>query len=317
MTTINFKRVFIFSAICCLLNTVFFGCQKHPLYKETKILMGTFVEVISPYREAADIVFKEMRRVEDLLSRYKENSEVSRLNKDGKLKVSPETFYVIKKTKEFFYQSAGAFDITSAPLADLWGFSAKDFRIPQEEDIQKVLPLIGSDKIILHESEFVVEFKTPGTKIDLGAVGKGFALDCSVKKLKERRIQSCLINAGGQVYALGTRYGSPWKIGIVDPRKRGLRDILKLSNKSVSTSGDYEQYFLKDGKRYAHIFNPKTGRPADSKVVSVTVIADDGLTADALSTAIFVLGKRKGEELAKRFPNVEARIIEDKDVPHS
>jgi thiamine biosynthesis lipoprotein len=293
------------------------GCQHQPLYKDTQVLLGTFVQVTSPEKEAPEIVFTEIRRIEALLSRYKEDSEISRLNKSGKLKVSPETFFVVKKAKEFWSISEGAFDITVASLVDIWGFNRKDFHIPESGLIKKNLILIGSDKIILHEEEYMIEFKTPGTRIDLGAIGKGFAMDCAVKKLKEHNIHSCLINAGGQVYCLGTKYGLAWRIGVISPRKNGVQDYLTLTGKSVSTSGGYEQYFVKEGKRYSHIFNPKTGYPADSGIISVTVIADDGLTADALSTAIFVLGKAKGEQLLRQFPGAKTRIIEDKDVSYN
>ena len=120
-------------------------------------------------------------------------------------------------------------------------------------------------------------------KIDLGGIAKGFALDCAIKKLKEHNINNCLINAGGQVYALGDKLGKPCKIAIKDPRQPGISGTLELNNQSVSTSGDYEQFFLKNGKRYCHIIDPKTGYPADTQIFSVTVIANDGLTADALS----------------------------------
>ncbi|MGD0336375.1 MAG: FAD:protein FMN transferase [Candidatus Omnitrophota bacterium] len=305
------------SVVLLISFTLLCGCQRRPLYKETRVLMGTFVQVTSPEKEAPEIVFAEIRRIEALLNRYKEDSEISRLNKIGRLRVSHETFLVVKKAKEFWAISEGAFDITVAPLVDIWGFNRKDFHIPEPGLIKKNLALVGSDKIILHEEEDMVEFKTPGTRIDLGAIGKGFAIDSAVRKLKEHNIHSCLINAGGQVYALGTKYGLPWRIGVISPRKNGVRDLLKLTGKSVSTSGDYEQYFVKEGKRYSHIFNPKTGYPADSGVISVTVIADDGLTADALSTAIFVLGKAKGEQLLREFPGVEARIIEEEYAPHN
>jgi thiamine biosynthesis lipoprotein len=276
--------------------------------------MGTFVEVVSPDKEAPKIVFAEIRRIENLLSSYKPESEVSRLNAAGELKVSPETFWIIKRSCEFSRASAGAFDITVAPLVDLWGFSNKNFRIPQEEEIKKVLLRVGWEKIVLQEKDNVVKFSLPGMKIDLGAIAKGYALDCAARKLKARGIKNCLINAGGQVYALGDKSGVPWRIGIRDPRKKEIRETLKLKNRSASTSGDYEQFFIKDGGRYAHIIDPKTGRPARSGIISVTVIAPEATSADALSTAMFVLGKEKAQALAKRFSQTEIRICENKDI---
>lgn len=279
------------------------------LYQNNRLLMGTFWEVVSPDKEAGRIVFTEVSRIEQLLSKYQEDSEVFRLNRIGKLKVSPDTFYIIKKSKEFWQASDGVFDITVAPLVDLWGFTNQEYKVPSEDLIKAALKLVGCDKIILHEKDNVVEFKFPGMKIDLGAIAKGFALDCAVKKLKENNINSCLINAGGQVYALGEKSGHPWKIAIQNPREPKITGTLVLKNKSASTSGDYEQFFLKNGRRYCHIIDPKTGYPVASGISSVSVVTDSALEADALSTAIFVLGKEKGEELLKKFPQTVAKIF--------
>ncbi|MFA5286927.1 MAG: FAD:protein FMN transferase [Candidatus Omnitrophota bacterium] len=292
----------------------YFFIQKNSLekrlYQEKRVMMGTFVEVISPQKKAPKIVFDEINRIEGLLSKYNPESEVSKLNKFGTIKASPETFYVIKKSKEFYSLSNGAFDITVAPLMDLWGFTDRKYFMPPEEKIREVLKLVGSDKIILQDSSFVIQFKTPGMKIDLGAIAKGYAVDCAIKKIRDSGIKNCLINAGGQIYCLGNRFGKPWIVAIKNPRANGLVNYLKLENRAISTSGDYEQFFIKDKKRYAHIINPRTGFPSENSILSITVIATDGLTADALSTSIFVLGKEKGEELAKKLGKIELKIIE-------
>jgi len=296
------------------------------LYRDNRVLMGTFFEVTSVDKRAAEIVFNEVQRLEGLLSKYQETSEISILNRTGKLKVSPETFYILKKSKEFWQVTNGAFDITVAPLVKLWGFTPLELprrgaplltgpirqsvEAPNDRQIKSALGLVGSDKIILQENNSVVEFKLPGVNLDLGAIAKGYALDCAAKKLKEKNIKNCLINAGGQVYALGSRLNKPWRVAIKNPREGGVGEILELTNQSASTSGDYEQFFLKNGKRYCHIINPKTGYPADSGISSVTVIADQGLTADALSTAIFVAGKDKAAALVKQFNNLKTIIKE-------
>jgi len=302
------------------------------LYQDKRVMMGTFVEVISPQQKATEIVFNEITRIENLLSKYKPDSEVSRLNKLGALKVSPETFFIINKSKEFYLLSDGAFDITIAPLMDLWGFtdrpqghglasdsqSHRRFSVPSEGKIKEALKLVGTDKIILRDSDNMIQFKLPGMKIDLGAIAKGYALDCAVNKLRGEGVTSCLINTGGQIYCLGDKFGKPWNIALQNPVKAGrFIDYLKLKDKAVATSGDYEQYFLKGSKRYGHIFNPKTGYPAESRVSSVTVIAQDSLTADALSTSIFVLGKVKGELLAAKFKGLKTEIIEEKNVQNN
>ncbi len=285
------------------------GCNNRGLYKDTQILMGTTVEVVSPNPEAAKIAFDEMRRIENLLSKYKDNSEVALLNSKGELRLSPEAFYIIKKSKEFWQQSDGAFDITVAPLVDLWGFTQQSYRIPSDAEIQKTLRCVGSDKIIFNDKNNMVKFKVLGLRIDLGAIGKGFAVDCAVKKLKERGIKSCLVNAGGHIYCLGGKSGGPWKIALQHPRKPGFAGYLKLKDRAIATSGDYRQFFLQGSKRYAHILNPKTGYPADSGVISASVTAPDCLTADAIATAVCVLGKDRGQELAGKFKGVELTII--------
>ena len=278
------------------------------MYKDSQLMMGTVVEVISPDKQAAGIVFKEMERIENLLSFYKHNSEISRLNKQGRLEASEETIFVIRKAGQFWQATQGAFDITIAPLVKLWGFYDKRYRVPGDSEIKDTLNFIGFDKIKIDDN--IIEFKSAGMNIDLGAIAKGFALDCAVEKLKLAGINSALLNAGGDIYCLGARFGHPWRVAIKAGREKDFTEYLELKDKAVATSGDYEQYFFVDNVRYCHILNPKTGRPVDSGVVSISVIADDCLTADALATSIFVLGKDKGKELAKRF-DAQVRIIED------
>jgi thiamine biosynthesis lipoprotein len=301
----------LFGIWCLVLGILLSGCQaEKPLYKEHRVALGTFVHVVSENKEAAKIVFEEIERIDGLLSKYRPESEVSRLNESGELKVSAETFYVIKKALEFWRESGGAFDITIGPLMDLWGFTTQEYNIPEPQRIAEVLKGIGSDKIYLNETDNVINFLNSGMKIDLGGIAKGYAIDCAVKKLKEAKISTCLINAGGNVYGLGEKFGQFWKIAIQDPRQPGTIQPFGLKNQCVATSGDYEQSFFSEGKRYSHIMNPRTGSPADAGLSSVTVIAPDCLTADSLSTAIFVLGKEKGEALAGKFAGVKVQFIE-------
>lgn len=300
--------------IGCTAATVYFtGCNNIAtgrLYSEKRVAMGTFVEVISCESRALYIAFDEIRRIEKLLSKYDQNSEVWKLNRSGRLKASPETFYIIKQAKEFYTLTNGAFDITVGPLVDLWGFADKKYSLPSENKIKSALKLIGSDKIILHEKDNVIQFEFPGMKIDLGAIAKGYAVDCAVNRLKDAGIKSALINAGGQVYCLGSKFSKPWKVAIRDNPNNPSRDkYLYLQDKAVSTSGDYEQFFTDKQKVYGHIFDPKTGYPKPADFFSVTVIADDATTADFLSTAIFVLGEKDGLALAAKFKGVEVKIV--------
>jgi len=289
------------------------GCQRtQPLYKDSQLMMGTIIEVISPDRNAAGIAFSEIRRIDDLLSRFKDDSEISRLNREGRLRVSPDTLLVIKKSGQFWQATQGAFDITAAPLIELWGFYDRDYRLPSDSEIQERLALIGFDKIKIDGN--MVEFKIDGMKIDLGAIAKGFAIDCAVQELRQAGIDSALLNAGGDIYCLGDKRGIPWSVAI----RTGVNLIssgdLKLKDKAVATSGNYEQYFSVDGVRYSHILNPRTGKPAETDSASVTVIADDCLTADALATSVFVMGKDSASKLAERF---NARIMTYADVQNN
>jgi len=286
------------------------GCQERPLYRELRILMGTFVEVVSPERDAANIAFEEIKRVEGMLSKYRSESEVSRLNRAGKLNVSPEVVYIMKKAREFWQASGGAFDVSIGPLLDIWGFTDKQFRLPKNAEIEAAMRLVGFDKITIDEAAATVWFRASGMRIDLGAIAKGYAVDCAVRRLREKGVKSCVINAGGDIYCLGDRFGKSWTVAVRDPYSKGNVEHLKLKDNAVATSGDYEQFFLVGDKRYSHIFDPRTGYPADTGIASVTVIAPDCLTADALATAIIVLGQKDADKLVQKFPGVELRIIE-------
>lgn len=297
-------------AACLFLCVLSCGCQNKQLYQDNRVMMGTFVEVISPDKQAADIVFQEIKRMESILSKYNPDSEIAKLNRAGEVTAGPDTFYILEKAYYFWQVSDGAFDVTVGPLVNLWGFSDKKYYLPDRAEIKKTLGLVGSDKISFDNSNNMVKLKLSGMKIDLGGIAKGYALDCAVKKLTANNIKSCLINLGGQIYCLGNRFGRPWRIAIQAARNSGTREIIELKNLGISTSGDYEQYFIIDNKRYCHILNPKTGCPAESGIKSVTVIAPSNLEADALSTAIFILGKTSGEALAKKFPQVQVKIYE-------
>lgn len=302
------KKISVF-----LISIVFLlaACSGGKMHKDTQLLMGTFVEVISPDGRSAKIVFDEFKRVEDLISKYKETSEVSSLNKNGKIVASEEFFYIIKRSKSFYKASNGAFDITVGPLMNAWGFTDKNYRLPRKQELKKIKPLIGSDKIILDESLKTIEFQEPGMKIDLGGIGKGYAIDCAVNKLKLNGVDSCLINAGGQVYCLGNKFGNPWKVAVKQPRSNGLTHKIELVDSGASTSGDYQQFFVSSGKRFSHIMDPRTLEPECSGVVSVTVIGKEATVCDALSTSILVLGKDKGQVLADKFPDYKVIIIEE------
>ncbi len=291
------------------------ACSKNNYSKRSEFLMGTVVEITCADQRAIDIAFNEIKRVEKLLSKYIPESEVSKLNEFGKLKVGPDLLHVLKKAKEFYLVSNGAFDVTVGPLVDIWKKAIKNNILPKSEDIKKAKQLVGFDKVLLDEKELTVAFLKEGIEIDLGAIGKGYAVDCAIKKVRDFGIQSCIIAVAGDIYCLGDKNGEPWQVGIQHPRNnKELLDVLSLKDQAVSTSGDYQQMFIVGDKRYFHIIDPHTGYPAESMVVSATVLAQDCLTADALATTIFVLGKEKGLDLVNYFKNTRALIYTEDEV---
>ena len=282
------------------------GCQPFELHTDTHVLMGTFVEVISPDERAAGIVFDEVKRIEKLLSKYDPESEISRFNRTGHLKASADTYDILKISREFWRETHGAFDITVGPLLDIWGFTKKDYRQPSEAQILETMKKVGTDKLVFDDAQQAVTAGVPGMKLDLGAIAKGYALDRAAQKLRSAGITSCLINAGGQVLALGHKSLQPWVIGIRDPGGKPAKRHVMLTDQSASTSADYEQYFTFGRKRYGHIFDPKTGYPVQSDIRSVTVIASSATTADALSTSLYALDKDARDALIKKHPDAMA-----------
>lgn len=300
-------RYIVISGLFLLLLT---GCQERELYSQRQLLLGTVVEVISPYQEAADIVFKEIKRVENIFSTYLKGSAVSHLNKTGFLNTNFEVAHLIEESKKFSKLTNGQFDITVGPLTKIWKDAFIKNRIPDKVEIKNSLKLVGFDKIYIDKNSHNIRFKEKGMKIDLGAIAVGYAVDCAVKELKRKGIDSAIINAGGDIYCLGTKFGRPWRIGLQHPReKENILSTLELKDMAVTTSGDYEQYMKIGKKRYSHIINPKTGYPIDNDVISVTVIAKDTITADAVATCVFLLGKEKGLETFSNYKGIKKIIV--------
>ena len=301
-----------------IITTVFFmlvGCSNKTYLKKQEFLMGTMIEITCPDQQAIEAGFKEIERIDKLLSKFNPESEISRLNKIGKLKVSPELLYVLKKAQDFYIKTNGSFDVTVAPLVEVWKKAIRLNKVPTKAEIKKAKELVGFSNVYIDEDKSVVSFLKEGVKIDLGAIAKGYAVDRAIRKIRELRVKSCLIDAGGDIYCLGNKEGDLWQVGIRHPRKKNeIMDIIKLESKAVATSGDYEQMFILNDKRYSHIIDPKTGYPADKGIISVTVIAPYCLTADALATSIFVLGKNKGMDLVNYYGNSEALIYNEEDI---
>ena len=226
---------------------------------------------------------------------------------------------MVRESLKYYRLSEGAFDITVGPVVSIWKEKigeaenkTRGLTLPTESQIKKAVSLVGSDKISLDDNTSSIIFAQSGMSIDLGAIAKGYAVDKAVRRLKELGVRSALVNAGGNVYCLGKKGSRKWRIGVRHPRKGAeIAYYLDLENQGAATSGDYEQFFILDKKRYSHIINPKTGRPVDNNISSVTIIAPDAATSDGLSTTVFVLGKEKGLTLTGKIDGVEVKILEN------
>jgi thiamine biosynthesis lipoprotein len=306
------------------LSIIFFtGCSNAPpLYKETQVLMGTTVEVIieGEKENAKDLsqrFFNRLKELDKKLSLYNAESEIAKINKfagSGKVRVSPEMAELLEKSLIYSELTQGAFDVTIAPLVQLWGFKDHRPSLPEKEKIEDALKRCGYVSIKIHPGR-EVSFSKPGMEIDLNAIAKGYIVGEGARLLKRGGVKAGLINAGGDIYAIGAPYGKEgWNIAIQHPRKKNkVIAKLTLSDTSVATSGDYENFFVHEGKYLSHIIDPKTGWPSDRGVVSATVISSDAAEADALATALIVMGKEDGINLINQLDGVEAIVVFDKD----
>ena len=304
--------------------------QELKLFKKAILSMGTVFEVTiytaDKYiaEKAFNDVSLEINRLDYLMSNYKKESVLSELNKNasaGPADCNNELAYVIEQALQYSDITDGAFDITIGPLMKKWGFFKKQGRIPGKEELASVLKSVSYKNIIIEEkvkkslsknpvTVKTVFFKNTDTQIDLGGIGKGYAVDMAARVLKQNGINSALINFAGNIYTFGTPPGKEsWVIGLQHPREsEGLLGSFEIKDKAVSTSGDYEKFFTIEGKRYSHIIDPRTGNPVKG-IVSVTIVTDNATRADALSTGVFVLGPEKGMALIEKLPDVEGIII--------
>ncbi len=309
---------YIFCLFSLILTLIPHSAYPSNLYKFHQVAMGTVIEItlLGDNEEAANKAalraFQEMKRIEQLMSPWIESADVFRINQSSgkeRVKISPETLEVIKKAQEISELSDGRFDITIGPLAELWRKAREKKIPPSAEEVKEKLGLVNFKNIEM-EREGKVFLKKKGMAIDLGAIAKGYAVDKAFELLKSLGYKNVIVNAGGDLRVGGLKNNQPWSIGIQHPREsKNFLARISVSDMAVATSGDYERFFIYEGKRYHHIFNPKDGFPTDD-CQSVTVVCKEGMMADALATAVFVLGPEKGYTLCQKLEGVDCLIMD-------
>jgi thiamine biosynthesis lipoprotein len=306
--------------ICAFLLPSFLSCSKPPP-AQAEFVMGT-VCGINLYdggsRSLYADIFARLREIDRVMSANAELSgenETGRINRSaGKepVEVSAGLMVVLEKALHYAELSGGAFDPTVGPLVKLWGIGSETPRIPGAEELEAALSLINWRDVVIDRDRGTVFLRRPGMAIDLGAIAKGYAADEAVALIKKAGLSRGIVDLGGNIFALGGREGDrPWRIGVQDPgRERGgYLGILLVRDKSVVTSGVYERYFEAGDRRYHHILSTRDGYPIDNGLLSVTIIADFSIDADALSTSAFAMGGEEGRALVESIPGAEAVFV--------
>lgn len=266
--------------------------------------------------KTTDEIFARLRQIEDRMSVNKDGTELAAVNAAaGKaaVKVSDDTFFVISRALDYARLTEGAFDPTVGPLVKLWGIGTENARVPAKSEIAAALALIAYKDVELDGKVKTVKLMRPGMRLDLGAIAKGYSADECSRILEAHKVRSAIVDLGGNVLVYGKKKdGSPWKVGIQDPSSdRGeYIGIVTGPAMTVVTSGVYERYFMKDGVRYHHILDTKTGFPVQNGLTSVSIVTDSSIDADGLSTSVFCLGLEKGRKLVESLPGVKAIFID-------
>ncbi len=319
-------KTFLFTVIFILLSISSINAEKNSspeIISRAIPLLHTFVEIKAwgdNATEAINEAFNEMDRINSLLSNYIPESDVSKINSNAGIcpvPISPETADALNEALKFSKLSGGAFDLTIGPLLKLWGFN-KDIpglsgSEPDNKTIENTKLLVDYNAIEINHENNTGFLSKKGTWIDVGGFSKGYVADKAIALLQTKGIKNALVAAGGTICTIGKKPDySEWTVGIKHPRNEdSFLTIIKLKDRAVSTSGDYENFYNKKGKRKTHIIDPRTGMPVET-IQSASVIAPKGLDSDALSTVLFVLGEKDGIELIEEMPEVEALVVTNK-----
>ena len=305
------KKYFISAMLSALLFLT--GCSAE---SSPEPVQGTFFAVdtmmdFTIYGESGLIDQSEslIASLESLVSVTDADSELYAINQTGSGTLTGKASSLMEQALEICRRTDGALDLSIYPIVRAWGFTTGSYQVPDEAEIQALLPLVDYRKIQYDAATGTVTLPE-GMEIDLGSVAKGYAGQLAAQMLREHGVQSALLNLGGNVQTVGTKPdGSPWQIGIKDPQGEDAMMVLSVEDQAVVTSGGYERYFEQDGQTYWHIMDPSTGHPADSGLISVTIVGDEGVVCDGLSTALFVMGLEKAADLWAQSGDFEAVFV--------
>ena len=325
MSTISIQLLIIAILIVFILIFIFTtGKFERPEVVKSSYALGTIINLKvlgSKGEKAIEEAIEKLNYIDDKMSAFKEDSDISKItSKAGATSevVSKDTYFIVKKAVKYSKILEGTFDPTIRPLVKLWSIGTKEESIPEKSQIEETLKLVNYKDVILDENDHSIMLKHKKQALDVGGIAKGFAADEVRDIFYKHKIKSALIDLGGNIFALGNKDdGTPWKVGIQNPFKpRGeYIGILSVKNKSVVTSGNYEKYFIKDGERFHHIIDPKTGYPSQSKIISATIISDNSIDGDGLSTGVYILGIDKALKIIEAIEGIDAIFItEDKKV---
>lgn len=295
------------------------------VYTESKLSMSSTLDITILYdkikvREAHKIIksgFEEVDRLINIISAWQEGTELSEVNKNAGIKpvkVCDELFYLVKRSLKLSELTEGLFDVTFASIDKIWYFDKPIIEKPTDENIKASIKNINYQFIQLDETHKTIFVTNVGTKIELGAIGKGFIANKIKTKLQVLGVDAGLVNAGGDLVSWGKSIHPDgiWKVGIADPNKgKDYIGWLPIQNEAIATSGNYERFAIIDGQKYSHIINPKTGYPVKG-IKSVTVLSPDPELCDVLATSIFLMGRKKGLEFANNFNDIRCFIVDEK-----
>lgn len=298
-------------------NTLNTGDDAHDLVSFAGQTMGTTYSI--KYLDEEHRNFKQgidslLEVFNQSLNHYLPDSEISRFNREDTFYFQLPYFYpVLEKSKEVYESTGGAFDPTVAPLVNAWGFGPDTTQTPSKAKVDSLLQYIGFDKITFNQ-EYVAKTEA-GVQLNFSAIAKGYGVDVVARYLADQGIKNLMVEIGGEVVARGVNaQHDVWRIGINNPDQPGrLTAAVALDDQAIATSGDYMNFYEKEGKRYAHTLNPATGYPVEHTALSVSVVADDCMTADAYATAFMVLGLEKARQVLEKNPSLDAYIIYDEN----